>query len=174
MTNEHNKKKKSSILQNGVFPIPVIVDTREQRPFLFQNIAADKQDGGGQVLIQIERGTLKAGDYSLSNHELKIAIERKSKSDLFGTLGGGRKRFEAELARLMTYHVAAVVVESEWGEILTNPPSRTRMEPKTVFRSVLAWQQRFQTVHWWFMPDRHAAEVTTYRILERYVKELAI
>jgi ERCC4-type nuclease len=154
-----------------VFPHVIVIDTREQKPFLFDSIRADKADGGGELAVRIERGTLKAGDYSLAGHETSVAIERKSLADLFGTIGGGRKRFEAELARLTSFRVAAVVVEAEWSDVLIRPPKRSKLSPKTVYRSVIAWQQRFQTVHWWFMPNRVVAEVTTFRILERYVKE---
>lgn len=65
-----------------------------------------------------------------------------------------------------------------WGEwlaaldsIAPGPPPRSRLDPKTVFRSVLAWQQRYPNIHWWFCPNREFAEVTTLRILERWVKE---
>jgi len=66
---------------------------------------------------------------------------------------------------------AAVVVEAEWSEILASPPPHTQLTPKTIFRSVLAWQQRFPRVHWWFVPGRSAGETTTFRVLERYWRE---
>jgi hypothetical protein len=36
---------------------------------------------------------------------------------------------------------------------------------------VIAWQQRYPRVHWWLCPGRAFAEVTTYRILERYWRD---
>jgi hypothetical protein len=50
-------------------------------------------------------------------------------------------------------------------------PTRSQLNPKTIFRSVIAWQQRYPSVHWWFCPGRRFAEVTTYRILERFWKD---
>ena len=63
---------------------------------------------------------------------------------------------------------AAVVVEAEWSEVLGSPPPHTQLTPKTVYRSVIAWQQRYPSIHWWFCADRRLAEVTTFRILERW------
>jgi ERCC4-type nuclease len=96
-----------------------------------------------------------------------IAIERKSQADLFGTLGQGRERFERELERLAGLLWAAVMVEADWAEVLSGF-DRSRLNPKTIHRSVIAWQQRYPSIHWWFCGDRRLAEVTTFRILERW------
>lgn len=151
-------------------PYTIIVDTREQRPFAFANLYADAADGRRPLHVQTSRACLPSGDYSLAGYETQIAVERKSLSDLFGTLGSGRRRFQNELQRLAAYQFAAVVVEAEWSEILTAPPQHSRLKPKTVHRSVIAWQQKYRNVHWWFMPDRAVAEVTTLRVLERFWK----
>lgn len=152
-------------------PFTVIVDTREQLGYRFESVRADRSTDPLQRPISIPyvRRFLSQGDYSIVGYETAVAIERKSISDLFGTLGSGRRRFESELSRLqVTCQFAAVVVESEWSEILSGPPTWSKLNPKTVFRSVLAWQQRFPRVHWHLMPGRTAAEITTYRILERF------
>jgi hypothetical protein len=65
---------------------------------------------------------------------------------------------------------AAVVVEADWEKILKHPPDFSRLNPKTIFRSVIAWQQRYPRVHWWMGPDRRFAEIVTLRILERFLK----
>ena len=75
------------------------------------------------------------------------------------------------MARLASFHAAAIVVEAEWSEILNAPPRHSKLPPRSVFRTVIAWQQRYQTVHWWFVPGREIGEVTTFRILERFLKE---
>ncbi|MDE2097140.1 MAG: ERCC4 domain-containing protein, partial [Patescibacteria group bacterium] len=118
-------------------------------------------------------GTLKSGDYSLLGFENRIAIERKSLSDLFSTLGQGRDRFHRELERLAAtdYQFAAVVCEADWATVLASPPERSMLRPKTVFRSVIAWQIRYPLVHWWFCPGRAFAEKVTFRLLERFWKE---
>jgi hypothetical protein len=120
------------------------------------------------LYIPTERKGLATGDYSIQGHESSIAIERKSLSDLYGTLGGGRERFERELARLSKMKVAHVVVESDWTTALREPPDRTKLAPKSVFRSINAWEQEFPTIHWQFMGTRELAEHKTFRILERF------
>src|SRR5262249_14836756 len=116
----------------------------------------------------IKVGGLPSGDYSIVDHEDRIAVERKSLKDLYGTIGRGRRRFERELGRLNALAVAEVVVEADWYTVLTTPPPRTKLRPKTVFRSVVAWKQRFRNVHWCFAGPRRLAEVMTFRTLERY------
>lgn len=146
----------------------VVIDTREQSPYAFESIRGDANDGYRPIQVLRRMGTLKQGDYSIDGLERQIAVERKSLPDLFGTLSQGRDRFIAELARLAGLEFSAVVVEADWATILNDPPRFSQLCPKTVYRSVIAWQQRFPTVHWWTCPDRAFAEVTTYRILERY------
>lgn len=158
---------------NPTFPTTILIDTREQREFGFNAIVADEQFGGGVWQVKTERLMLPSGDYSIDGYASRVAVERKSLADLFGTVIQGRARFIRELERLNEMNFAAVVVESEWSEVFDNPPSRTRLEPKTVYRSVLAWQQRFPRVHWWMCPGRSIAEVTTFRIFERFLKEQA-
>jgi ERCC4-type nuclease len=176
---------------NPEFPVTVLCDTREQLPFVFDGITADletpdgqwrtpyafadvpadQEHGGGAWRVRTERVGLASGDYSLDGYATAVAVERKSINDLFHTLGQGRVRFLRELERLSEYTFAAVVVEREWSDIFLRPPAHSRLSPKSVYRSVLAWQQRFTRVHWVMCPSRDFAEVTTFRILERFVKE---
>lgn len=154
-------------------PFTVIVDTREQSPYQFQTFKADAkyktQTGLPRPLfIPVETATLKTADYSIKGYETEIAIERKSLTDLFGTLGSGRERFIRELERLSEFKVAHVVIEADWRTILESPPERTKLSPKSVFRSINAWEQEFPTIHWQFMWIRAIAEHKTFRILERF------
>jgi DNA excision repair protein ERCC-4 len=61
----------------------IVVDSREQAPFLFEGYGAE-----------VAQGTLTAGDYSLAGLESLVAVERKSLSDLVACLGRERDRFE--------------------------------------------------------------------------------
>lgn len=152
-------------------PFTVIVDTREQLGYTFESVRADRGADPLQRPISIPyvRRFLPQGDYSIVGYETAVAIERKSLADLFGTLSRGRRRFEAELARLHSdCRFAAIVVEAEWSEILSGPADFSKLNPKTVFRSVLAWQQRYPRVHWVTVPGRIPGEIATYRILERF------
>ncbi len=157
--------------RNPIFPAEVLIDTREQRPFAFDRIAADAEAGGGLWQVRAVPHTLASGDYSLAGYADRVAVERKSLSDLYSTISQGRARFVRELERLAGFDFAAVVIESDWTGIIDHPPKRSKLPPRIVFRSVLAWQQRYPRVHWWACPSREFAEVTTFRILERYLKE---
>lgn len=123
--------KRISTVVDGKFVGTIIVDTREQVPYQFANMIADAADGGERIAVLYERGTLKQGDYSLLGYETSVSVERKSLSDLFGTLGQGRDRFERELERLATYRFAMVVVEAEWRTVLD------------------AWPREFVEIHDW-------------------------
>lgn len=152
-------------------PFAVLVDTREQRPYAFEGLTADARQRRRPLLVTTRRATLHAGDYSVEGLQPLVAVERKSKADLFSTLGQPRGRFVRELERLAELTFAAVVVEAEWSEIYATPPARSHLPPKIILRSVLAWQQRFPRVHWLFCPGRGFAERVTFRILERFWKE---
>lgn len=154
----------------AAFPVRVVIDTREQLGYTFDGILADARDGGGPLTVSTAVGTLPSGDYSLDGYAERVAVERKSLADLFHTIGQDRDRFERELVRLAAMEFAAVVVEGQWSDIL-DPQPWSQLRPKTVFRSVLAWQQRYPRVHWLMMPDREVAEITTFRILERFHRD---
>lgn len=156
---------------DGTFVGTVVVDTREQLGYRFQGLRCDQADGGGLLTVPTARGTLASGDYSLRGYEDRVAVERKSLADLYGTIGQGRDRFERELARLAELDWAAVVVEATWPELVTDPPPHTQLPPKAVFRSIVAWMVRYPTVHWLACGPRRLAEVTTFRLLERFLKE---
>lgn len=159
-----------------ICPFTLTIDTREQSPFQFKSFRADAKHArtvkGLKIIPDLFIPTitqgLPTGDYSIQGHESSIAIERKSLNDLYGTLGGGRERFERELVRLSQMKVAHIVVEADWMAVLTCPPDRTKLNPKSVFRSINAWEQEFPTIHWQFMGNRELAEHKTFRILERY------
>lgn len=65
----------------------IFIDTREQKPLRFNR--------------GVEIKTLKFGDYAFSNKTVSCNcyIERKSLSDLIGTLSGGYERFIREIER---------------------------------------------------------------------------
>lgn len=85
----------------------VVVDTREQKPYLFSS---------GRVTVV--RRTLPAGDYSLDGMEAEWVVERKSLADFVNTAIGDRDRWARELTKLWGYRFAAVVVESCVHEVL--------------------------------------------------------
>lgn len=151
-------------------PFTVIVDSREQSPFTFRGFRGDASQKRRPLVVRTVVAGLASGDYSIEGFENRVAVERKSLSDLFGTLGNGRERFERELQRLSAMEFAAVVIEAGWSSIIGSPPPQSKLTPKTVFRSVIAWQQEFPGIHWWTLDTRSLAEHATFRILERFWK----
>ncbi len=147
------KKSKQALKQPKI-----IVDTREQKPFTFASI-----DPRPTVITQ----TLATGDYSVAGLENRVTIERKSLTDLFGSCGKGRDRFEREIQRMAEFHYAAIVCEADWRAILKSPPTRSCLNPKTILATMVAWEQRYG-IHFWACPNRQFAERLTYRLLSRY------
>jgi DNA excision repair protein ERCC-4 len=139
----------------------IVKDTREQNGYDFASLKPPPR---------LEVATLPTGDYSVKGLEGLVTVERKSLADAFGSFGRGRPRFERELARLADFAYAAVVIEADWHTILRNPPAFSRLNPKTVLASVVAWTQRFR-VHFWACPNRAFAERLTFRLLERFWKD---
>lgn len=149
-------------------PWTLIVDTREQTPWTFENLLTGPVGDRKKIVINQERGTLKQGDYSISGMQDRVAIERKSKVDLFGTVGRGRERFVRELSRLNQLEFAAVIVDSDWGDCMWHPPERSKVSPSAINGSIVAWQQRFPGIHWWFLPGPYIASKQAWKILERF------
>ena len=152
-------------------PFTVVVDSREQAPFRFSNFKSDAKQHNKPIIIRTVRKGLKTGDYSIEGHEDQIAIERKEFGDFYNCCGQDRERFQRQLERLNEIKVAAIVVEAGLNSVVTGHP-QSRLNPKTVFRSVIAWQQRLPNINWWFCYSRRLAEAVSFRILERYWKEL--
>tara|TARA_Y100000310_G_scaffold253648_1_gene260540 strand:+ start:735 stop:1175 length:441 start_codon:yes stop_codon:yes gene_type:complete len=86
----------------------IIIDSREQKPLWKKSTKT----------TQFEMKGLFIGDYSIKGYEDKIAIERKSPTDLFGTLGRGHKRFKKELEKSLKYKYFGIYIETSFGNIL--------------------------------------------------------
>lgn len=157
-----------------VTPFTIIIDTREQAPFRFNDLYSPRKDKDGNLIplvVQQELAGLKTGDYTIAGLEGQTAVERKSLSDFLHCCGNDRERFEGgQLARLHGLKVAAVVVEASWPAILSGG-GRSEINRKAVFRSVLAWQIRMPNIHWHFCYSRRFAEIVTFRFLERFYIE---
>ena len=132
----------------------IIIDTREQKPYKLPNSIT---------------ATLQTGDYSLKGFEDKITIERKTKTDAYGSLGKGRKRFEREFIRLSGFDYAAVIIECSAKNFIIKP-KYSRLNPKSAINTLVSWSIRYG-VHVWFASDRKIGRFLTYRMLEKYWKE---
>jgi ERCC4-type nuclease len=149
----------------------VIIDTREQCPVLH-----GKAGSPGFQDIKTEWGTLKTGDYSIlgmsdpDTCEHSITIERKSLPDLFGSTGRDRDRFERECQRMAKFDHAEIVIEGDLKTIFTNPPAASAMLPKSVYRTLLAFCQRYG-IKIWPCPNRTFAERHIYLTLKRFYED---
>lgn len=152
-------------------PFTILVDQREKAPYRFTGIRADADKQGRPVVVETKIAFLKTGDYSIEGLEKCIAIERKSLEDLYSTLGQHRDRFEEEHDRLMYMNKAAVVIEADLSYAMANPPTRSRLTPKSVYRTYLAWQWRYG-VPWIWAGSRVGAEKTTFHLLRMFWESL--
>ena len=174
-------KIKSPRLGLNDFPGIILIDQREKLPYTYIDIPADVDEGGGTLNVKTSRCFLKTGDLSIFGHEKDgITLERKSKNDLWRTISSERARFERELERMQAFRRAFVLVECELSELLIPPTWKkpngemveSKYSPKSLHRSILAWEQRYPAVHWKFLPGRRASEVVSCRIFDMYLMQV--
>lgn len=130
---------------------PIVIDTREQRPYQF----------AGAVVKR-----LKSGDYSLVGFEDRVAVERKSQSDAYNSLGRRRARFRREIQRLGHLDYAAIVVEDSLHGFL-RPPAYSRVNPRIAIGLLLEWSVRYR-VPVFFAGDREHGRALTRKLLRNY------
>ena len=117
-------------IKYGIDPLPrLLVDTREQSPLVFNH-------------LQSEPASLQSGDYSVRGLEDVFAVERKSMSDLVGSLKSGRDRFMRELHRLRGFAFARLLVVGTAQE-LAGLVARGRVNLDMVEHSLLSIEQRY-------------------------------
>lgn len=168
-------------------PFVIAVDSNESAPFHFTGVPIDGDPHGRHWIVEtvkvplyamMKRAVLLNGnvhlkglaDYSICGLEGRFQIERKSKVDLYGTLGQRRDEFEAEIKRLNEdCDYAAVIVEADWESLLRQPPN-SQVLPKVVSRTVLSWSIRYPRVHWWMCMNRRHAELVAFHLMMRFWK----
>jgi len=137
----------------------IIIDTREQRPLEFRG-------------MKTLRRKLEVGDYSVRGLTKSVAVERKSKEDLFSTMTGkNRERFKKELERaaalnMMTY----LVVEYPLERILAHGSQYCKINPHRMLESLLTFGVTF-AFRVMFVGDRQTASVLIKSILTAHWRE---
>ncbi len=177
-------------------PFTILIDKMEQQPFGFENIVPDVSETPSDLQALVQEGDIQQsdikflipkvfralgpanGDYSIDGYQGRIHLERKSMNDAHSTIlshGDRQRRFERELENLSTMDSAAVVVECSFGRLISEAPShgkKTRGENKRILhRRVISYQQDYQ-VPWHFCDNRLFAEVTTFRIMKRFIRKI--
>ena len=95
----------AGLLKASIPSLPsIIVDTREQRPLSFQHLPS-------------ATGTLATADYSIRNLESRFGIERKSCTDLVGSITRERERFARELDRMRGMDYRRLLIVGTIGEL---------------------------------------------------------
>jgi len=132
-------------------PFTIVVDTREQLPYDFANCI---------------KKSLASGDYSIEGLEQKIAIERKTKQDIYQSVSKERKRFKKEAERLQEYQYAAIVIECTLSDLL-EPPPFSEVSPRVVINTLISWSIKHK-LHIFFASSREHARGLVYRLLEKF------
>ncbi|MCD0459150.1 hypothetical protein [Roseiconus lacunae] len=167
-------------------PFTILVDKAEQQPFRFAGMYADANQQNRPMIVNTRSEHLGPthGDYTIAGLERWVHIERKSQSDVIGTvLGWGERReqFERTLQFLSEIPSSAVIIESSLGDVITalgdptHPGNRnSRKSPnerKKIFhRQYMAWHDDYR-VPWVFCDTRRLAEISTFRWLARQWKK---
>jgi hypothetical protein len=121
--------------------IPIIVDTREQRPYTYPGSTT---------------ATLTTGDYSVAGLTDRVAVERKSLSDLLGCVGRDRDRFREQVARLGALEAGHLVVEASMSRVLEGH-ELSSIQPAAALNTLICG-------------SRAEAKATVYRILQHFVR----
>jgi len=137
----------------------ILIDTREQTPYAFKGYE-----------VEVETATLGCGDYSLPGFTDRVAIERKSLSDLIGCLTVGRDRFCRELKKAMSYDYFTVVVEAPLSAV-SQGKYTSEMKPHAALQSILTFQIRYKSSIIW-AGNRKGGEYVTSWLLSKYLREL--
>ena len=106
------------------FKLQVIVDTREQTPWLFPD-----------SLCVCERGALGQGDYALKGDD-HFAIERKSKEDYISSIISGYDRLNREFDRMREakFPCLIVVVECSISDIFQHKYRSVKVSPQFILK----------------------------------------
>lgn len=136
--------------------IVLIQDSREQTGYkdLFHN----------RCIIE----GLNVGDYSAVGLQDRIVVERKSMSDLVGSLTAGRKRFEEEFRRARSLDFFAVIVEGSLSEVLEGRYRSTAL-PEAIFQSVMSWTVRYGRA-FIFCETREIGAKTTESLILKFAR----
>lgn len=143
------RQRMATARERGVEELEVVVDTREQAHWTFEDRP-----------VQLVHEALPVGDYAVRlGGELVGVVERKKQSDF--TSGLMRGRALPQLAALSRYARSAVVVESSYARLLRHK----RITRKRLADLVATAQASYPTVPTVFAGSRDAAEEWTWHFL---------
>lgn len=135
---------------------PIIIDTREQNPFVFSEYTETKPI----------RKKLDTGDYSVEGYENCFAIERKELGDFLNCVTRERLRFERELLRA-TENLRRfwIIIEGSFADI-SYGRYRSLVKSESVLGTIAAWENRFNVIIK-TCDNRPCANRMAYKILSK-------
>ena len=136
----------------------IIVDSREQKPLWKKGI---------------EIAGLKIGDYSIKGYEDKIAIERKSLGDLFGTLGKGNKRFKKELERARKLEYFAIIIDGTFRQVRDKDfegSYHSKIKGFVILKILFTLIVKYK-IHDFFGGDRKQSKSIIKELFEAYLRQ---
>ena len=137
----------------------IVIDGREQAPYQFTRYPD----------VTVETATLFTTDYSLCGLEDRIGLERKTLSDLTGTLTAGRERFARECERGRGLDYFGLIIETSMEEV-RNHNYRSKMTPQSLLQTLATYSIRYGLhVHW--CGSRAGGEYMVYSLLQKYLRE---
>ena len=155
-----------------VVPFKIIRDHRERRAgWTFSSVALMVRGKRHTAHPAVHTQHMKTADYTIHHHEDSFLIERKSISDLVGTLTRGRRRFVSELRRMDGLDFSAVVVEGSHEDMIAYTHQRSEATPQAVHASYLALSMRFGT-KWYWLADAQAAERVALQLMLRWYSDI--
>lgn len=152
----------------------VIIDTREQQPWHFDNT---------------ERRTLETGDYtteSIMQYEKEtskklLRIERKASTlEIAQNLGSDFKRFEKCIQRLSEYDRAILIVEFSFNELVRFPKRQRVYVPKRVrmrggfMKKQMEYLQNAYGIEIIYTKNKEEANDVAYNILKEYDESITL
>jgi len=151
------------------------IDTNEafllQAPWTFSNIIIEKR----LWVIKRKLATLQTGDYAIEGHN-GLCIERKSGSDLIGSVTYGNDRFRREHERMKAIvdagGFACVVIEDSMSRLCDelDGDAGRRVTGDMIIGATASWPQRYG-VNWLWAGDRRHAELLAFRVMLKWWKE---
>lgn len=131
----------------------IVIDTREQLPYEFEN--------------SISKG-LNVGDYSIEGYEHIFAVERKSLNDFVSSITQGRDRFEAEIKRAADLEYFAIVIETDTKGIWSRP-IHSKINRKSIIATAVKWSVK-HNIPIFFASNRSDAKMIVEMLCEAFLK----
>jgi hypothetical protein len=130
----------------------------------------------GYELDPLVKQHMDTGDYSLvapdgRTLEAHVVVERKAFADMLGCVTTSRNRWEACLERLEEIEHPHLVIEGSMSEILKGGYTHSKVNPASVFGSIVAWTSKHR-ISTWFAENRIGGYTLTQWVLAKAAREL--